>query len=168
MWSHYSEAIWSLHALPEGDWAIPSHLIKSLLFDQSCSHVSKFNITFLLNKNPHHWYLLVVGATEHFKVPDFHPALGNYFGDSNATYANCNGHRKSTTSTPLTFCHINISECSNSPLRMPKCYYHHKLSKHFPHPLICHSILIDVEDGSGSHTSASDMRCECSCHCSHD
>ena len=108
MSSHYSEAIWLSHALPEGDRAIPSHLIKSSLFNKSRSHVSKFNIVFLLNKNPHHPYLLVAGATECFKVPDFHPALGDYFGDSKATYANRNGHRKSTTSTPLPFSHINI------------------------------------------------------------
>ena len=46
--SHHPEAIWLLHALPVGDLHIPGHLIKSFLFNKTCSHISKFNAAFIV------------------------------------------------------------------------------------------------------------------------
>ena len=89
MYSHYSEAVWPSHALPAGYLQIPGHLIKSSLFNKTHSHISKFNVAFILNNVPHYWHLLVAGAVECFKLPDLHLALGDYFGNSKMTYVCC-------------------------------------------------------------------------------
>lgn len=168
MRSHYPEAVWLSHALPKGDRAAASKLVKSSLFDKVHARVSKFNIAFHLNKAPHHPHLLVAAASDRFNLPDLHPALGDCFSDSRATYSERGGRRKSTTSTRLPFSHIHVwnsfriqqfSAQDDRVLLPPRTVQALPPSSDMPFGR-CNTVLVDVEDSSGYRTSAADDRRE--------
>lgn len=164
MRSHYPEAVWLSHALPKGDRSIPGHLIKASLFDKSRSHVSdKYHIAFLLNIKPHHTNTPTQVAADRFHLDDLHPALGDYFA-LKQNYHDRRGHRKSTNLTPLPFSHIHVwnsfrmQQSSAQDARVllpPRTVQALPPSDDMPYGR-CNTVLVEVEDGSGDHTSTSD------------
>ncbi|KAF9477723.1 hypothetical protein BDN70DRAFT_810175 [Pholiota conissans] len=119
---HYPESVWISNILPN-ERRVFSTRGHASLFSKGHSHISADNTTaFLLTQRPHFSHIPVDEAAELFHLPDFRPALGDFF--SLLTYTDRGGQRRSPANCALTFTHVNVwknvrlQQCSSQDERL--------------------------------------------------
>ena len=106
--NHYPEAVWLSHAIPSGEASVGNGTSKPSLFSRSQSHISdNHSSAFLVNLQPHHPQMDTTEAARLFRLPDLHPALGDYFSQQQS-YTARNGQRRSRSDCFLPFTQIHI------------------------------------------------------------
>ena len=105
---HYPEATWLSHVQADGVHCISGPASRPNLARNRHHQVSDdFSTVFLVNVKPHHPSLSVREAALKFALPDFHPALGDFFTLGQA-YDVRKGQRKSSNTCMLPFSHVDV------------------------------------------------------------